>query len=91
MDDVNRTAKDFLEQFVDMRFRLNTSWGIISTYRDPGDDDPYADADQDDLVEDEEADEGNGEHNRQAIETFVKRIWALAQNVAAKSRAPLAI
>jgi len=71
-DDIERTAKDFLEQ-PDMRFRLKY---ILGDYQpdEPSKDDPYADAEQDDLTEDEEFDEDNRKNNLQKIEGFVNRI-----------------
>jgi hypothetical protein len=81
-DDIERTAKDFLEQS-DMRFRLKY---ILGDYQpdETNEDDPYADPEQDDLIEDEEFDEGNRKTNRQKIEGFVNRIWALAREYRAE-------
>jgi len=75
-DDIERTAQDFLEQS-DMRFRLKY---ILGDYRstETNEDDPYADPEQDGLIEDEES-EDYQTTNRQKIEGFVNRIWTLAR------------
>jgi len=81
-DDIKRTAKDFLEQS-DMRFRLKY---ILGEYQpdETDDDDPYADPEQDELIEDEEPEEGYRENNHEKIEAVVGRIWALAREYRAK-------
>ncbi len=81
-DDIERTAKDFLEQS-DMRFRLKYILGDFQPDQ-TDDNDPYADPEIDELFEDEKPDEGERENNRKKIEGFVNRIWALAREYRAK-------
>jgi hypothetical protein len=77
-DDVKRTAKDFLEQS-DMRFRLKYILGDYKPDETEDDDDPYADVEQDELIEAEDDETDDREANQQIIEKFVNRIWALAR------------
>ncbi len=76
-DDIAKTTKDFLEQS-DMRFRLKY---ILGDHRPNAiqDDDPYADTDPDEILEEEEQESEQAEKNSQRVEEFVKRIWALAR------------
>ena len=86
-DDIQRTARDLLEQS-DMRFRLKY---ILGDYQsdDISDEDPYADPELDQLIEEEELAADDGKNNQQKIEQFVKRIWALAREYRAKVESSL--
>ena len=80
-DDIERTARDFLEQS-DMRFRLKY---ILGDYRpETIDIDPYDDPEQDELVEDEGPEDDQRENNREKVITFINRIWALARECRTK-------
>jgi hypothetical protein len=81
-DNIERTAKDFLEQS-DMRFRLKY---VLGDYQldEMNDDDPYADPEQEKLIEEGESDEEDLKNNRQKIDQFVNRIWAMARECRAK-------
>jgi hypothetical protein len=77
-DNIERTAKDFLEQS-DMRFRLKY---ILGDYQpDEINDDPYADPEQEEIIEGEEPEDDNRKNGRrQKVEQLVNRIWKLARD-----------
>ena len=75
-DDLGRTAKEFLEQS-DMRFHLKYILGDYQLEAASDEDDPYADADQDN-TEDEEGFTAQTSHHG-IIHGFVSRIWQLAR------------
>src|SRR5713226_6102933 len=74
-DNIERTAKDFLEQS-DMRFRLKY---ILGNYQpeEIDDLDPYADPEQDELFDGDDAVPNDQRSNGAVIEQFVNRIWSL--------------
>lgn len=72
-----RTAKEFLEQS-DMRFRLKYVLGEYQAHQEE-EVDPYADPEQDELFEDDDAVPNDQRTNGAIIEKFVQRIWALAR------------
>src|SRR6266849_6279478 len=76
-DNIERTAKDFLEQS-DMRFRLKY---ILGNYQpdEVDEDDPYADPEEDQPIEEEELGEDDRKNNLETVERFVNRVWALAR------------
>jgi hypothetical protein len=75
-DNAERTAKDLLERS-DMRFRLKYILGDYGL--DEDDDDPYADPEQDELIEDDESQLNDRESNHEKIDRIVNRICVLAQ------------
>lgn len=81
-DDIERTAKDFLEQS-DMRFRLKYILGDFQS-DDAQYEDPYDDPEQDELVEEGSLEERESDDNRKKIEGYVRRIWALARKCRGK-------
>jgi hypothetical protein len=76
-DDKERTAKDFLERS-DMRFRLKYILGDYQLDESEADD-PYADQEGSQLIAEGETEEWDRQANRQKVEGFVDRIWALAR------------
>jgi hypothetical protein len=76
-DNALRTAKDFLEQS-DMRFRLKY---VLGEYQPEQEDDldPYADPEQDELFDDDDAIPNDQQNNSAVIEQFVNRIWSLSR------------